>query len=124
MPLKLIMKSYHRLLPQQTAEMTLEEGSLTIGRNPACDWTILDPERVVSKEHCRIERSGNAYVLTDTSSNGVFLGDRQDSVGNGNAVILKDGDLIRLSDYEILVNLRGQPQVSAEEVQADPLGHV
>jgi type VI secretion system FHA domain protein len=110
------MKSYHRLLPEQAAEMSLEEGGLTIGRDPASDWVILDPERVVSKKHCRIERSGNAFVLTDTSSNGVFLGDRQDPVGNGNAVILKDGDLIRISDYEIQVNLRGEPQVSAEDV--------
>jgi type VI secretion system FHA domain protein len=113
------MKSYHRLLPEQTAQMSLEEGRLTIGRDPACDWVILDPERVVSKEHCRIELSGKAYVLTDTSSNGVFLGDRQDPLGNGNAVILKDGDLIRMSDYEIQVNLRGESQVSAAEGSAD-----
>jgi type VI secretion system protein len=118
------MKSYHRLLPEQTAQMSLEEGGLTIGRDPSCDWVILDPERVVSKAHCRIELSGNAYVLTDTSSNGVFLGDRQDPLGNGNAVILKDGDLIRISDYEIQVNLRGATQVPVGEAQAEPSGLV
>jgi type VI secretion system protein len=114
--LKLTMKSYHRLLPEQTAAMSLEEGGLTIGRDSACDWVILDPERVVSKKHCRIERSGKAYVLTDTSSNGVFLGDKQEPLGDGSAVILQDGDLIRISDYEIQVNLRGESQVSTEDV--------
>jgi type VI secretion system protein len=104
------MKSYQRLLPEQEASKSIEQGRLKIGRNPQNDWVILDPERVVSKTHCAIEAVGADFVLTDTSSNGVFINTSEEPVGKGNRVTLRNGDQIRISDYHIDVVIAERDQ--------------
>src|SRR6185312_107463 len=69
MKLKLILKGPDRLMGAQI-EKTMEHGSLVVGRSPVADWTLPDPERIVSKAHCRIDRDVSGFVLTDTSPSG------------------------------------------------------
>ena len=52
---------------------TLETGRLTIGRGPENDWVLADPDRTLSKNHCRVDASEGGFMLTDLSTNGVFL---------------------------------------------------
>ena len=52
---------------------TLDEGRLTIGRGPGNDWVLADPQHHLSKTHCVIAFVGGSYVLTDLSTNGVFV---------------------------------------------------
>ena len=120
--LTLIMRSYQRLLPEQVASKTLEQGLLKIGRNPQNDWVILDPERVVSKTHCTIETAGTDFVLTDTSANGVFINVSEEPVGNGNQVTLRNGDQIRISDYniEVVIAAGDQPAAPIGSPAGDP----
>jgi predicted component of type VI protein secretion system len=42
-----------------------------IGRDPAADLVIADPK--ASRQHARIEKRRDKFVLTDQSSNGTFL---------------------------------------------------
>lgn len=63
----------------------------TIGRNPSS--TIQIQDRLVSKDHCLIDREGNAYVLKDLGSmNGTYV--------NGQRVcgqqVLKHGDRLTI----------------------------
>jgi type VI secretion system protein len=67
------VKDFDRLLPEQDASKVLETGSLSIGHGLENDWVLPDPERVISKQHCLIREDGGRYLLTDTSSNGVYL---------------------------------------------------
>ena len=90
MKLKLILKGPERLMGAQI-EKTLENGSLVVGRSPAADWVLPDPERIVSKAHCRIDTDFSGFVLTDTSTNGVFIND--DPVGFGLPRLLGDSDV-------------------------------
>lgn len=50
----------------------LREGGLTIGRDPATDWPIPDPDRELSRAHCRLVVDGGELVLTATGGNGMF----------------------------------------------------
>ncbi|MBB4286253.1 type VI secretion system-associated FHA domain protein TagH [Roseospira goensis] len=79
----------------------LESGSLTIGRGPDNDWILADPQRHLSKQHCEIAFTGSDFVLTDTSTNGVFINGAVAPVGRGSSVVLAQGDVMRLGEYEL-----------------------
>lgn len=111
--LTLTVTSYHRLSPDQEPVRSLDQGSLTIGRGAENDWTMPDPERVISKLHCRVDRTADGYVLTDCSTNGVFLNGAATPIGKGMTATLADGDTLRMGDYEIAVGLSGAPAAAA-----------
>ena len=113
MALTLTVTSYHRLSPDQEPVRSLDQGSLTIGRGAENDWTMPDPERVISKLHCRVDRTADGYVLTDCSTNGVFVNGAAAPVGKGMTATLADGDTLRMGDYEIAVSLSGAPAGAA-----------
>jgi len=104
MPLKLSINSYHKLTPGIVSTYTLDEGRrLSIGRAADNDWTLQDPDLVISGHHCHIDAQGGQYLLTDTSTNGVFIASER--VGRGLSRALRHGDLITIGDYEICVDI-------------------
>ena len=107
MPLRLTITSYHKLTPGQRADMDLDRGELRIGRNPDNDWVLPDPERLVSGQHCVIQFRDGTYYLTDTSTNGVQLVNAGVRLHRGNSEPLQDGELVRLGEYDILVQITG-----------------
>lgn len=113
MPLILKVTSYQRLSPAQEPTKVLEGGRLSIGRGSESDWVLPDPERQISKCHCVIEQRDGRYLLTDTSTNGVFVNNSDRQLGRDNSVELHDGDRLRLSDYEISVSLSAAPAQGA-----------
>jgi len=82
---------------------TLSRGTLSIGRAPGNDWVLPDPERQLSKTHCVIAAAGGHYLLTDLSTNGVFVNGSAERVPRNSEVELTDGDEIRLGEYVIMV---------------------
>lgn len=102
MKLKLVLKGPDRLMGAQL-EKTLEQGSLVVGRSPTADWTLPDPERLISKTHCRIDRDFSGFVVTDTSTNGVHV--NEEPVGFGLPRLLANGDVLRLGDAVVLVRI-------------------
>lgn len=111
MPLRLTITSYHKLTPGQRAEFELDRGELKIGRNPENDWILPDPERLVSGQHCVIQLRDGTYYLTDTSTNGVHLVNAGVRMHRGNSEPLRDGELLRVGEYDILVQINGAPQI-------------
>ena len=107
------IQSYQKQSPNQTSTLTLDQGSITIGRDITNDWSLSDPDRVLSKRHCRIECRDGSYFLTDTSTNGVFVNAAANAVGRDNSVSINPGDMIRIGDYEI--------GASIENVQPSPV---
>lgn len=105
---------------------TLSAGSLLIGRSPVCDWVLPDPDRIVSGRHCRIDSETNRFVVTDLSTNGVFLGEGGEPLGPGGTAELADGQVLRLGDARLLVQIiaapsAGAPMAAAPIVSVPPL---
>jgi type VI secretion system protein len=103
------INSYQKQSAGQEPRKSLDSGILRIGRDPANEWSLSDPDRVLSKQHCSIEFKAGQYLLTDTSTNGVYLNASSVALGKGVSAVLKQGDSIRLSDYEITVSIEQSP---------------
>jgi type VI secretion system protein len=105
MALRLRVVSEHaiRLGDQSTKVFGVHGGS--VGRATDNEWILPDPERYLSGKHARIDfRAGN-YVLVDTSSNGTYVNGAQVPLGKYHDYQLKDGDYVRLGEYELLVSI-------------------
>lgn len=115
---------------------TLETGTMSIGRGPANDWVLQDPDLLLSKMHCTISAISDRYVLTDLSTNGVFVNGSTQRVERDGQVMLHDGDefvlgsyVVRCSTVDELSNqslagaARATPQTSAPiAANEDPFG--
>ena len=99
--LTLQIVSYQKNDSQQPSNKTLDTGVLTIGRDKSNDWSLSDPDRILSKMHCTLESSDNSYFLKDTSTNGVYVNSSSQVLGRGNTVAIENGDTIRFGDYEV-----------------------
>jgi type VI secretion system protein len=105
MALRLRVVSEHstRLGAQSTKVFGVHGG--TVGRATDNEWILPDPERYLSGKHARIDFRAGAYVLVDTSSNGTFVNGAQVPLGKYHDYALRDGDYIRLGEYELLVSI-------------------
>jgi type VI secretion system protein len=105
MALRLRVVSNHaRILgPEGTKIFGVHGGS--IGRASDNDWILPDPERYVSGHHATIEYRDGGYWLTDTSSNGTYVNEETAPISDVGPQALKDGDRLRLGDYEVIVSI-------------------
>ncbi len=105
MSITLKIVSYQRLTPGQQESYHSDLNKFSIGRSPGNDWPLPDPQRFMSGTHCWVENRDGTWVLTDNSTNGVFINGSDQRVTRGDSVDLNEGDHIRLGDYELQVNL-------------------
>ena len=87
----------------------------TIGRSIDNEWILPDPERYLSGKHARVDFRAGAYVLVDTSSNGTYVNGAQVPLGKYHDYQLKDGDYVRLGEYELLVSIDKSNDFPPEE---------
>lgn len=122
--LRVISDHYRELGEQRTRVFGVNGG--TIGRAPDNDWVLPDAGRLVSGHHCEIEYRGGAYWLRDTSTNGVFVNDAELPVSSSGPLALRDGDRLRIGDYELVVSVDARidflPAASEEHSAAKHLG--
>lgn len=86
------------------------EGGGTLGRSASCDWILPDERNTLSARHARISHNGRGFVVTDTSTNGVYLNAVDAPLGRDQSAPLANGDTIYLADYIISVAiLREEP---------------
>lgn len=57
---------------QRVLELDAFAGPLVIGRDKSCDLVVADA--MASRQHARIERRGDHFMLIDQSTNGTWLG--------------------------------------------------
>jgi len=124
---------------------TLSQGTLSIGRAPGNDWVLADPDRQLSKTHCVIVAAGGRYMLTDLSTNGVYVNGATERVPREGQIELTDGDDFRIGEYVIRLSesaaqaapfggghaalvqggvARGDPLAGPEDLTPDPLDDV
>jgi type VI secretion system protein len=97
-----------------------------IGRAHDNDWVLPDPQRYLSAHHARVQFREGAYYLLDTSTNGVYVNEGTVPIGRRVPYPLRDGDRLRMGDYELTVSIdteRGEaPEASAIfPIAPDPL---
>jgi len=109
MPLMLTMTSVRTGARPEVR--TLTQGTMSIGRGPDNDWVLADEDRQLSKTHCVIAVQGGRYVLTDLSTNGVFINGAREPTQRDSQSFLSDGDYFRLGEYQVMVSetLHAQP---------------
>ena len=88
-----------------------EDGG-SIGRSLQNDWILPDPDRYVSGRHATIDYKGGIYYVLDHSSNGVYINDEIEPIGNGNPRRLFSGDYIRMGDFEFAVSVDDGESIS------------
>ncbi|MFM2592521.1 type VI secretion system-associated FHA domain protein TagH [Vibrio harveyi] len=109
MTLVLTITSFHKFTPEIDTEFvfdaTGEHDKVSFGRSEQCDWTLPDPERVISSKHGELIKFGEKYLIKDLSTNGTFVNNAVTPVGQGNELALDHGDVVALGDYQIQVSL-------------------
>ena len=105
MPLKLEIISEHREIVGDDAVREFREEGGTIGRSLNNDWILPDPDKFISGKHATIDCKGGVYYLADISTNGVYINDERDPVGQGNPRRLFNGDHLHFGDFEIVVTI-------------------
>ena len=105
MALKLrIISDHYKALGKRSSRLFGVTGG-RIGRAADNDWILPDPERYISSHHCKVDFRAGSWVLEDTSTNGVFINGSDVPASVDGVYSLKDGDRLRLGDYEILVSI-------------------
>ncbi|MEE4012151.1 type VI secretion system-associated FHA domain protein TagH [Roseibium sp. FZY0029] len=74
-----------------------------IGRHEHLDWSLPDPQRVISGKHCEVRFEDGQFILYDCSTNGTFLNGSQTRMDK--AHVLRSGDRLMIGDYIIVVSL-------------------
>ena len=83
----------------------LQGGELTLGRGAECGWLLADPLNTLSRKHCTLEYFAGGWQVRDLSANGTFVNFSTTAIGRDLAQPLRDGDRLRLGDYEIEVRI-------------------
>ena len=101
--LRVISDHRHRLGDKNTFVFGVSGGS--IGRSAENDWVLPDDMRYVSGRHARIVFHKGRYLLQDTSSNGTYINDDDKPLGGQNPHELKSGDVLRIGEYHVQVQI-------------------
>jgi type VI secretion system protein len=97
--LTLTVIQYRQMPPDQITATRFDQVGGTIGRAANNDWVLPDPEQHLSKRHCQIDYRDGRYLITDTSSNGVFVNGGTQPLGPHKPYMLCDGDRLVLGDF-------------------------
>jgi type VI secretion system FHA domain protein len=92
-----VVRDPRRLLGERSVHSFGEAGG-TIGRNSGCNLVISDGGNVISSRHAEIGFNGRGFVVTDTSTNGVYLNRTDAPLGRGNSAVLTHGDLLYIGE--------------------------
>ena len=119
MPLTFKVETYKDQPIGRDLSFTVDTETYTIGRGEDNNFMLPDAERIVSQRHASIYLQGGAYYLADTSTNGTFLNNSSSPIGQGNSVMLNDGDTLSIGYYQCRVTVA--PAASAPPPQPEPL---
>src|ERR1700761_3200874 len=105
MTLRLSVVSEHGIRLGQNSTKVFGVHGGTIGRGTDNAWILPDPDRYLSGKHVRIDFRSGSYILVDTSSNGTYINGAQVPLGKYHDYVLRDGDYLRVGEYELLVSI-------------------
>src|SRR3954468_2851357 len=115
MALRCRVISEHRLRMGDKSTFVFGVSGGSIGRSAENDWVLPDDMRYVSGRHARIVFHKGRYLLQDTSSNGVYVNDIEKPLGNHNPHELKSGDILRIGEYHVQVQIDSATDFSLDD---------
>jgi type VI secretion system FHA domain protein len=104
-----------------SARKTFTTGG-TIGRLADNDWIF--PDEYISGHHAKISFTNGAFLIEDTSTNGVFINSQQNRLTRNKPHPLRSGDTIFIDDYEVRVTLGPEPAAVESYAPARPSASV
>ena len=100
-----LLKLFHEADPLQPIDAhMIAEGTTIIGRDPGADWVICDPECEVSRKHCAVIVEEGALTLQSMGANGVFRGDGDERLPDGETVPIALGDTFSFGKFRVIVD--------------------
>jgi transcriptional regulator with GAF, ATPase, and Fis domain len=102
----------------QTETHAFRQDVVTVGRSRECDLCL--PDRLISRMHCRVERTETGFVLVDTgAANPARLRSRPVVRAE-----LKVGEAFKVGGYELTLAMPAPEQASVDETRltGDPRG--
>ncbi|MES9906485.1 MAG: type VI secretion system-associated FHA domain protein TagH [Sedimenticola sp.] len=106
MKLHLKVITYQNQPPTAPLLTVIDEQGGAVGRTPGNAFVLPDPERFISSKHAMISFQDHRFVITDTSTNGLYLDDSGQPLGRDNSAGLQNGQRLIIGDYtiEILID--------------------
>lgn len=71
----------------------------TVGRSPDCSWVIADPNRVMSRQHAKVDCDAQGCHWTDLGTNATLLNGKP--LSQGKRIALNVGDVLKIGDCVI-----------------------
>ena len=103
-------KLYRRSDPEQEIDRReLEDGELSIGRDPVAGWQAHDPTKALSRLHCILALRDGRLTLRDESTNGVFLSSGE-RLERGVDTPVRTGEPIALGCFLLKLEEEAAPQ--------------
>lgn len=100
-----LLRLFHRVDPAQpVAAHMLGEGTTSVGRDPASDWAIPDPECAISRRHLQLICENGALMLRPLGSNGVFHGETGERLADNVDVPVMLGDAVDFGNYRMVID--------------------
>ncbi|MDG2442940.1 MAG: FHA domain-containing protein, partial [Luminiphilus sp.] len=102
--------SYHKAELANGGIFHIEPSGGSVGRNPSSDICLPDPQKVISGCHARFIADGDNILITDESTNGLFVNGAATALGRGNSTPVTDGMEIGIGEYLFTIEV---PQTQA-----------
>src|SRR6187397_1781309 len=115
MALRLRVISEHRQRMGDKSTFVFGVSGGSIGRSAENDWVLPDDMRYVSGRHARIVYHNGRYLLQDTSINGTYVNDNEKPLGGQNPHPLKSGDIVRIGEYHLQVQIDSATDFSLDD---------
>ncbi|MBL7139647.1 MAG: FHA domain-containing protein [Planctomycetes bacterium] len=116
--------------PEKGRSFRVAPGVTVVGRDPTCDVVLT--EEAISRQHCRIERSGDQWILRNLSSNGTRIKRKEVEehvLSNGNEIRIGSKTRLIFVVEEVTRETEGQAQfrprtgvaaAEPEDVEVEP----
>jgi type VI secretion system protein ImpI len=88
------------------AARVLTSPEIVIGRDPAADWPVEDPEGELSRRHCMVVQVNGHVYVRDTSLNGVWMNNER--IRAGEPVEVAPGGAFQFGPYFIQVDQQAE----------------
>lgn len=85
-----------------------------MGRNPSSDICLPDPQKVISGCHARFSAEGDNIVITDESTNGLFVNGAAAALGRGNSTPVTSGMEIGIGEYLFTIEVPQTPTTASD----------
>ena len=100
--ISLQISNVDRLPSGAAASYAARDRSFEIGREN-CDWTLSDPDKIISGRHCEVRFQAGGFWLYDISRNGTFVNGSSQRMAGPHR--LSHGDRMLIGRYVVAVSI-------------------